>query len=131
MESLCHSFANLGCSHCCSYLSNEPQNQNVVGCRKLFSALIVQEVIKSNASLFISATGATINLVCILIVNQVWKKILHRMFQSCSFWIVPSCSLVCVPWHSKWRHVLKGATIVPYRLIKYSLFYKWHIYTFY
>ena len=33
--------------------------------------LVNQDTIKSNASLFISATGATINLFCILIFNQV------------------------------------------------------------
>ena len=33
--------------------------------------LVNQDTIKSNASLFISATGATLNLICILIFNQV------------------------------------------------------------
>jgi anoctamin-1 len=33
---------------------------------------IDEETIQSNASLFISATGAAINLVCILIVNQIY-----------------------------------------------------------
>ena len=33
--------------------------------------LVKDDIIKSNASLFISATGATINLVCILVFNQV------------------------------------------------------------
>lgn len=35
-------------------------------------SLVDQDSIKSNANLFISATGATINLVCILIVNQIY-----------------------------------------------------------
>ena len=38
--------------------------------------VVNQETIKSNASLFISATGACINLVCILIFNQVMEIIL-------------------------------------------------------
>ena len=33
--------------------------------------VVDEETIKGNASLFISATGASINLVCILVFNQV------------------------------------------------------------
>ena len=33
--------------------------------------VVNQETIKTNASLFIAATGAMINLVCILVFNQV------------------------------------------------------------
>ena len=39
--------------------------------------VVDEETIKGNASLFISATGALINLVCILVFNQVVNIILH------------------------------------------------------
>ena len=36
--------------------------------------VVDEETIKGNASLFISATGASINLVCILVFNQVYMS---------------------------------------------------------
>lgn len=36
--------------------------------------LVNQDTITSNASLFISATGATLNLICILVFNQVLEN---------------------------------------------------------
>lgn len=49
--------------------------------------VVNQETIKSNASLFITATGATINLICILVFNQVSQsKLLISLSNfSCDF----------------------------------------------